>query len=91
MCPHTSRMLALNRNTSVIPCMLFLPVPRSFSVQEASATIGEKLCVELNQCLSQHGYSPFSIDQKNTLRGQISATMEPDNKVRRLMGKKNDT
>ncbi|XP_019960898.2 T-complex protein 11-like protein 1 [Paralichthys olivaceus] len=57
----------------------------SFSAQEALATIGEKLCVELSQCLSQHGYSPFSADRKSILKGQISATIQPDNTVRKLM------
>nr|XP_020460100.1 T-complex protein 11-like protein 1 [Monopterus albus] len=57
----------------------------SFSAEEALATIGEKLCVELSQCLSQHGYSPFSADRKSTLKGQISATIQPDNTVRKLM------
>ncbi|KAF3854374.1 hypothetical protein F7725_022429 [Dissostichus mawsoni] len=28
----------------------------------ALATIGEKMCVELSKCLSQHGYSPYSPD-----------------------------
>lgn len=69
----------------------FLPVLRSFSVEEALATVGEKLCVELSQCLSQHGYSPFSADRKNTLKGQISATSQPDNTVHKLMGKSIDT
>ena len=50
--------------------------------------IGEKLCVELNHYLSQHGYPQLSADQKGNLKGQISATMQPDNKVRKLMGKK---
>uniref|UniRef100_A0A3Q4AA28 Uncharacterized protein n=1 Tax=Mola mola TaxID=94237 RepID=A0A3Q4AA28_MOLML len=56
----------------------------SWSAQEALAAIGEKLTVELSQCLSQHGYSP-SADQKSTLRGQISAIIQPDNTVRKLM------
>ncbi|XP_041795027.1 T-complex protein 11-like protein 1 [Chelmon rostratus] len=58
----------------------------SFSEQEALTTIGEKLCFELSQCLSQHGYSPFSADRKSSLMGQISATIQPDNAVRKLMG-----
>ncbi|XP_029992979.1 T-complex protein 11-like protein 1 [Sphaeramia orbicularis] len=57
----------------------------SFCAQEALATIGEKLCVELSQCLSQHGYSPFSADRRSTLKGQILATIQPDNTVRKLM------
>uniref|UniRef100_UPI0037E7FD3B T-complex protein 11-like protein 1 isoform X1 n=1 Tax=Semicossyphus pulcher TaxID=241346 RepID=UPI0037E7FD3B len=57
----------------------------SFIVQEALATIGEKLCVDLSQCLSQHGYSPFYAEQQNTLRGQISAIIQPDNIVHKLI------
>uniref|UniRef100_UPI0037E80234 T-complex protein 11-like protein 1 isoform X2 n=1 Tax=Semicossyphus pulcher TaxID=241346 RepID=UPI0037E80234 len=58
---------------------------KSFIVQEALATIGEKLCVDLSQCLSQHGYSPFYAEQQNTLRGQISAIIQPDNIVHKLI------
>lgn len=75
-------------NISVKMCniaLCYLPVLRSWSAQEALAAIGEKLTVELSQCLSQHGYSP-SADQKSTLRGQISAIIQPDNTVRKLMG-----
>ncbi|XP_008309380.2 T-complex protein 11-like protein 1 [Cynoglossus semilaevis] len=57
----------------------------SFSAADALATIGEKLCVELSECLSQHGYSPFSADKKSILKGQISATIHPDNTVRKVM------
>ncbi|CAJ1057553.1 T-complex protein 11-like protein 1 [Xyrichtys novacula] len=57
----------------------------SFSVQEALATIGEKLCVDLCQCLSQHGHPPLSAEQQNTLKGQISATIQMDNTVRKLI------
>uniref|UniRef100_A0A667ZLM5 T-complex 11, testis-specific-like 1 n=1 Tax=Myripristis murdjan TaxID=586833 RepID=A0A667ZLM5_9TELE len=57
----------------------------SFSTEEALATIGERFCIELSQCLSQHGYSPFSADRQSTLKGQISATAQPDNTVRKLM------
>lgn len=80
-----SQVVLLYVNTS------FLPVPRSFSEQEALTTIGEKLCFELSQCLSQHGYSPFSADRKSSLMGQISATIQPDNAVRKLMGKNSGT
>lgn len=62
-------------------------VLRYFSLEEALATIGEKLCVELSDSLSQHGSPPLSADQKDNLKGQIAATMQPDNKVHKLMGK----
>ncbi|XP_077423592.1 T-complex protein 11-like protein 1 [Vanacampus margaritifer] len=58
---------------------------QSFSLQETLVTTGEKLCMELSQCLSQHGYPTLTTDQKNTLMGQISATIQPDNTVRQLM------
>ncbi|KAM6937801.1 T-complex protein 11-like protein 1 [Xenentodon cancila] len=57
----------------------------SFDVQEALMIIAEKVCVELSRSLNQHGFSPFSADRTSTLKGQISAVVQPDNKVRRLM------
>lgn len=54
-------------------------------MQEALATIGEKLCDELSHCLSQHGFPSFSAESKSTLKGQISALIQPDNTVRKLM------
>ncbi|XP_054475519.1 T-complex protein 11-like protein 1 [Anoplopoma fimbria] len=70
---------------SIVTVMLADLHAASFNIQEALATIGEKLCVELSQCLSQHGYSPLSADRKSTLKGQISAIVQPDNTVRKLM------
>lgn len=75
-------METLKNTISVMLADMHTP---SFSVQEALATIGEKLCVDLSQCLSQHGYPPLSAEQQNTVRGQISATVQPDNTVRKLM------
>ncbi|XP_045892522.1 T-complex protein 11-like protein 1 isoform X1 [Micropterus dolomieu] len=75
-------METLKNTVSVMLADMHTP---SFSAQEALATIGEKMCVELSQCVSQHGYSPFSPDRKNILKGQISATIQPDNTVRKLM------
>ncbi|XP_067358356.1 T-complex protein 11-like protein 1 [Channa argus] len=75
-------METLKNTVNIILADMHTP---SFSAQEALATVGEKLCVELSQCLSQHGYSPFSADRKNTLKGQISATIQTDNTVRKLM------
>ncbi|XP_075898760.1 T-complex protein 11-like protein 1 [Nelusetta ayraudi] len=58
---------------------------QSFNAEEAFATIGEKLCVELSRCVSQHGFSPFSADRSDALRGQVSAIAQPGNTVRKLM------
>uniref|UniRef100_A0A8C5D6L9 T-complex 11, testis-specific-like 1 n=1 Tax=Gouania willdenowi TaxID=441366 RepID=A0A8C5D6L9_GOUWI len=57
----------------------------TFSTQEALLIIGEKLCVELSQRLSQHGHAPLSVDQTSSLKGRISAISQPDNTVRKLM------
>ncbi|KAK0132586.1 T-complex protein 11-like protein 1 [Merluccius polli] len=57
----------------------------SFSLEEALATIGEKLCVELSQCLSEHGHAPYTPERQGILKGQILATAHPDNTVRKLM------
>lgn len=75
-------METLKNTVSVMLADMHTP---TFSAEEALATIGEKLCVELSQCLSQHGYSPLSADRKSALKGQISATVQPDNTVRKLM------
>ncbi|TWW76272.1 T-complex protein 11-like protein 1 [Takifugu flavidus] len=75
-------MDTLKNTVSVLLADMHTPY---FSLEEALATIGEKLCVELSVCLSQHGYPPFSAEQKSNLKGQISATVQPDNKVRKLM------
>lgn len=57
----------------------------SFSLEEALATVGEKLCVELSRCLSEHGHAPYSLERQGILKGQILATAHPDNTVRKLM------
>lgn len=62
-------------------------LPRSFKDEETFAAIGEKLCLELRGCLSQHGFSPFSPDREITLKGQIVAAKLADNPIRKVIGK----
>lgn len=57
----------------------------SFSSNEAFATIGERMCVDLSERLCQHGFTPFSPDRQRVLKGQISAVAVPDNTIRKLM------
>ncbi|XP_055049101.1 T-complex protein 11-like protein 1 [Misgurnus anguillicaudatus] len=57
----------------------------SFKDDEAFATIGEKMCLELRECLSQHGFSPFSTDRESTLKGQIIAAKSADNPIRKVI------
>ncbi|TRY98467.1 hypothetical protein DNTS_020558, partial [Danionella cerebrum] len=57
----------------------------SFDEEETFAAIAEKLCLEIRGCLSQHGYSPFSSERENTLKGQIVAAKSADNPIRKVI------
>lgn len=57
-------------------------------MDETFAAVAEKLCVELRGCLSQHGFSPFSSDRENALKGQIVAAKSADNPIRKVIGKR---
>uniref|UniRef100_A0A673ISI6 T-complex 11, testis-specific-like 1 n=1 Tax=Sinocyclocheilus rhinocerous TaxID=307959 RepID=A0A673ISI6_9TELE len=57
----------------------------SFKADETFAAVAEKLCGELRGCLSQHGFSPFSSDRENTLKGQIVAAKSADNPIRKVI------
>ncbi|KFV98354.1 T-complex protein 11-like 1, partial [Eurypyga helias] len=57
----------------------------SFNLQESLATIGEKVCAEVNSCLSRHGFTPLSAERETGLKGQIQAVADPDNTIRRLI------
>ncbi|XP_063800552.1 T-complex protein 11-like protein 1 isoform X2 [Pseudophryne corroboree] len=58
---------------------------------EALATLGEKICVEVNSCLSQHGYAPFSTEKEECLKGQIQSASSPSNQIHRLIDSRNLT
>ncbi|NXT00035.1 T11L1 protein, partial [Jacana jacana] len=57
----------------------------SFNLKESLATIGEKVCAEVNSCLSQHGFTPFSAERETVLKGQIQAVANPDNTICKLI------
>lgn len=57
----------------------------SFKEEEAFTAIGEKLCLELGDCLTQHGFSPFNPDHQSALKGQISAVQSQENPIRKLI------
>ncbi|CAL8376069.1 unnamed protein product [Arctogadus glacialis] len=57
----------------------------SFILEETLASIGEKLCVELSHCLSEHGHGAYSPERQDILKGQILATARPDNTIRKVM------
>lgn len=55
-------------------------------MDEAFAAIAEKLCLELGECLTRHGYSLFHTDRQDALKGQITAVKSLDNPIRKLVG-----
>ncbi|CDQ76710.1 unnamed protein product [Oncorhynchus mykiss] len=78
----------LKRTIGVLLTEMHMP---SFIADEALATIGERMCVELSGRLSEHGFSPFSTNRQSILKGQISAVTLPDNAIRRLIGSRIQT
>ncbi|KAM5138657.1 T-complex protein 11-like protein 1 [Mantella aurantiaca] len=52
---------------------------------DALATIGEKICVEVARCLSQHGSTPFSSEREESLKGQIRTASSPSNQIYQLI------
>ncbi|XP_019406877.1 PREDICTED: T-complex protein 11-like protein 1 [Crocodylus porosus] len=57
----------------------------SFNLGDALATIGEKVCAEVNSCLSHHGFTPFTTEKETVLKGQIQAVANPDNTICKLI------
>ncbi len=80
-------IVSLKPHTSVNKTIVLFSY-RSFKADETFAAVAEKLCVELRGCLSQHGFSPFSSDKENTLKGQIVAAKSADNPIRKVIGKR---
>ncbi|XP_065539298.1 T-complex protein 11-like protein 1 isoform X3 [Lathamus discolor] len=57
----------------------------SFNLKESLATTGEKVCAEVNTCLSQHGFTPLSAERETVLKGQIQAVANSDNTICKLI------
>ncbi|XP_058016629.1 T-complex protein 11-like protein 1 [Ahaetulla prasina] len=57
----------------------------SFNLDETLAVVSEKICAEVNSCLSQHGFTPFTSEKVIVLKGQIQALANPDNAVCKLI------
>lgn len=66
--------------------ILLIFVSSSFNLDETLAVISEKICAEVNSCLSQHGFTPFTSEKVIVLKGQIQALANPDNAVCKLIG-----
>uniref|UniRef100_A0A8D0L764 T-complex 11 like 1 n=1 Tax=Sphenodon punctatus TaxID=8508 RepID=A0A8D0L764_SPHPU len=57
----------------------------SFNLSETLAAIGEKVCAEVNNCLSQHGFTLFTTERETGLKGQIQALANPDETICKLI------
>ncbi|XP_054828110.1 T-complex protein 11-like protein 1 isoform X2 [Eublepharis macularius] len=57
----------------------------SFNLTEALATISEKVCAEVNGCLSEHAFTPFTPEKETVVKGQIQAVANPDNSLCKLI------
>ncbi|NXN95740.1 T11L1 protein, partial [Rhinopomastus cyanomelas] len=57
----------------------------SFNLKESLATLSEKVCAEVNSCLAQHGFTPFSAEREAVLKGQIQAVANPSNTISKLI------
>ncbi|XP_066494189.1 T-complex protein 11-like protein 1 [Tiliqua scincoides] len=57
----------------------------SFNLSEALATVSEKVCAEVNSCLSEHGFTPFTPEKETVLKRQIQTVANPDNTVCKLI------
>ncbi|XP_078405589.1 T-complex protein 11-like protein 1 isoform X1 [Cetorhinus maximus] len=75
----------LDRLKRVIKVLLTGMHTHSFHLAEAMVSMSEQLCVEVNNCLSQHGFSLLTTEKETVLKGQIQAISSSDNSVRKLI------
>ncbi|XP_007530165.3 T-complex protein 11-like protein 1 isoform X1 [Erinaceus europaeus] len=57
----------------------------SFQLKDILTTVGEKVCLEVNSCLSLCGLTAFPPDKEVILKGQIQAMASSDDPIRRIM------
>ncbi|KAM4018455.1 T-complex protein 11-like protein 1 isoform 1-T4 [Anomaloglossus baeobatrachus] len=81
----TSHTAFMDRMKSLIKLLLEGVGTPSVNTEEALATISEKICVELSNYRSQHGFTPFSGEREEALRGQIRTASSPSNQIYRLI------
>ncbi|XP_041054164.1 T-complex protein 11-like protein 1 isoform X1 [Carcharodon carcharias] len=75
----------LDRLKRVIKVLLTGMHTLSFHLAEAMVSMSEQICVEVNNCLSQHGFSLLTTEKETVLKGQIQAISSSDNSVRKLI------
>ncbi|KAM4617925.1 T-complex protein 11-like protein 1 isoform 1-T2 [Discoglossus pictus] len=75
----------LDRMKTLIKVLLEGLGSPSFNMVEALAALSEKICVEVNSSLTQHGFTPFPADREAALKGQIQTAGSPSNQIYRLI------
>ncbi|XP_032894642.1 T-complex protein 11-like protein 1 [Amblyraja radiata] len=75
----------LDRLKSIIKALLTGMHSHSFHLAETMTSVSEQICVEVNNCLSQHGFSLLPTEKEAVLKGQIQAISSLDNSVRKLI------
>ncbi|XP_051885165.1 T-complex protein 11-like protein 1 [Pristis pectinata] len=75
----------LDRLKGIIKVLLTGMHTHSFHLAEAMTSMSEQICVEVNNCLTQHGFSLLPTEKAMVLKGQIQAISNPDNSVRKLI------
>ncbi|XP_072322389.1 T-complex protein 11-like protein 1 isoform X2 [Scyliorhinus torazame] len=75
----------LGRLKRIIKVLLTGMHTLSFNLAEAMVSMSEQICVEVNNCLSQHGFSLLIPEKETVLKGQIQAISRSDNSVRKLI------
>ncbi|XP_069758553.1 T-complex protein 11-like protein 1 isoform X2 [Narcine bancroftii] len=75
----------LDKLKGIIKVLLTGMHSHSFHLAEAMTSVSEQICVEVNNCLSQHGFPRLPPEEEMVLKGQIQATFSQDNSVRKLI------
>ncbi|XP_072905924.1 T-complex protein 11-like protein 1 [Hemitrygon akajei] len=75
----------LDRLKGIIKVLLTGMHTHSFHLAEAMTSMSEQICVEVNHCLTEHGFSLLPTEKEMVLKGQIQAVASPDNSVRKLI------
>ncbi|XP_053305259.1 T-complex protein 11-like protein 1 isoform X2 [Spea bombifrons] len=58
---------------------------QSNNAEEIWAMLSEKICMEVNTTLTQHGFTPISGENLESFKGQIQAAVSPSNHIYRLI------
>uniref|UniRef100_A0A8C5QSK3 T-complex 11 like 1 n=1 Tax=Leptobrachium leishanense TaxID=445787 RepID=A0A8C5QSK3_9ANUR len=75
----------MERMKSIISVLLEGADSPSINFKDVMATLSEKICMEVNSTLNQHGFTPFLAEKLETFKGQIQAAVSPTNQIYQLI------